>query len=85
MKKLNVDALVRKIGERKDRAEAFHKRNKPDCGMHNHRFDCFLDDPPEEWERVQRMREEGHPLVKGGKYREFEATKDYRAVEVLRG
>ena len=25
-----------------------------------------------EWERVQRMRREGHPLMKGGKYRRHE-------------
>lgn len=86
MKKLDLNPLLEKLSEKRDKVMEFHKNNKPDCGKHDHRFDCFKDDVPEEWERVQRMRREGHPLVQGGQYRDFTPAKDYRALDtILRG
>jgi hypothetical protein len=85
MKKLNLNPLLGKLAEKRDRVMEFHRNNKPDCGMHNHKFDCFKDDVPEEWERVQRMRREGDPLVKGGQYREFDPPRDARITDIIKG
>jgi hypothetical protein len=34
--------------------------------------EAYLDSWEGEWDRVQRRRKEGHPLMKGGRYREPE-------------
>ena len=50
--------------------KALNKARRLTKQIYHKRAECCLPDWEGEWDRVQRMRREGHPLMKGGQYRD---------------